>query len=35
MPGLAHTVRGVWQFVSSELLIRLFFPNGVGDMVWS
>ena len=34
MPGLAHTVRGVWHFVSSEVLIRLCFPKGVGDIVW-
>ena len=34
MPGLAHIVRGVWQFVSSTLLMRVLFPQGIGDVIW-
>jgi hypothetical protein len=35
MPGMAHTIRGVWHLFSSEVLCRLLFPQGVGDMVWN
>ena len=34
MPGLAHTIRGGWQLFSSEVLIRLLFPSGIGDVIW-
>ena len=34
IPGLAHTIRGSWQVFSSEILIRLLFPQGVGEVIW-
>ena len=34
IPGLAHVVRGSWQLFSSEILIRLLFPGGIGDVIW-
>ena len=34
-PGLAHVVRGGWQLFSSEVLVRVLFPKGVGDVIWS
>ena len=33
-PGLAHVVRGGWQLFSSEVLIRMLFPKGVGEVIW-
>ena len=35
VPGLAHVVRGGWQLFSSEVLVRLLFPKGVGEVIWS
>jgi MFS family permease len=34
MPGVAHILRGGWQLFSSEILMRILFPSGIGDVIW-